>query len=256
MGVPIVGDVIGAFTSLFGESEAKKQRQKAEQRLDEAFGQAKNQYALDPTKSLDFLGLTNRSAYQDMNPYARNVSNEALGQLLKRGSGTGLDIQSREALQQGIGQAGGAARAARQAVLQDYQQKGTGGSSAELAAALGGTQQVYGDLANASGQAAAAAEQRRLEANVLASRAGQQQQAVDQNTAAAQDALRRFNVGARQNTLTNQMQAVNNMGAIANNQANNQMEQSNQTVSSWGRQGNAWNNVAQDLMPKLPGMGA
>ena len=206
-----IGGVTNLASSVISGIMGNKQRKKAAGAWDDYIKQAKGQMSLDPTKSLEFLGLQDKSALESMDPAAKNASMEALGQLVKRGAGSGLDVQSREALQQGMRQSGAAARAARQSVLQDYQARGTGGSGAELAAALGGSQQAYGDLANATGQASAAAEQRRLEANVLASRAGQQQQQLGQQQAQATDALRRFNAGARQNVLGQQQSAMQNM---------------------------------------------
>jgi len=207
-----IGGVTNLASSVISGVMGNAQRKKAAKAWDDYIGQAKGMTSLDPTKSLDFLNLQDKSALESMDPAAKNASMEALGQLVKRGAGSGLDVQSREALQQGMRQSGAAARAARQSVLQDYQARGTGGSGSELAAALGGTQQSYGDLANATGQAASAAEQRRLEANVLASRAGQQQQQLGQQQAQATDALRRFNSGARQNVLGQQQTAMQQLG--------------------------------------------
>lgn len=246
-----IDDAIGAGAGLLGgvmgEIFGAGKREKAAQAWNDYINQAKGQMSLDPQKALEFLQLTNRSAYQDMDPAAQNASMAAINQLVKRGSGTGLDVQSREALRQGIGQAGGAARAAREAALQSYQMRGTGGSGAELAAALGGTQQAYGDLANATGQASAAAEQRRLEANVLASRAGQQQQQLNQQQAAAMDALRRFNVGARQDTLTNQMAAMRNLGTGYGGLAGVYAGQAQPTQSAWGNVGNMVGGFAKGM---------
>lgn len=211
-----IDDAIGAGAGLLGgilgEVFGNQKRNKASNAWNDYINQANNQMSLDPQKALEFLGLTDQTAYDQMDPRSKEASMQAIQQLIKRGSGTGMDVQSRQALGEAQNQAGNASRAARQAVMQEYQQRGAGGSGAELAGALQGNQAAYSDLAGASGQAAAASEQRRLEANVLASRAGQQQQQLEQQKAAATDALRRFNVGARQDLLSQQQSAMKNLG--------------------------------------------
>lgn len=233
----LIGGFGGALFGALGESAAAAKRYQAVQAMDEYLQQARGQKSLDPGAALAFLGLTDKSAYGDMDPRGKEASMEALAQLIKRGSGSGLDTQSRVGLQQAMGQSGAAARAARQAVMQEYQQRGTGGSSAELASALQGNQQGYGDLANATGQAAAASEQRRLEANVLASRAGQQQQQLEQQQAAAMDALRRFNVGARQNVLQQQIDAMRNLWSGYQGKGAILMDQAPQAAAGWANMG-------------------
>lgn len=202
MGIGAAAQGIGSIFNFFGASEQRKLQRQAAELAQKGVGELQGGTGYDPNQALAFLGLTDKSAYQDMDPAAKAASMEALNQLVNRGRGTGLDIQSKEALSQAIARSGAAQNAARQAILQEYTNMGgQGGSGAALAAMLQGQQANYGQLAEATGTASAAAEQRRLEANVLASRAGQQQQQLEQQKAAALDALQRFNVGARQNTL-------------------------------------------------------
>jgi hypothetical protein len=219
-----IGEAIGGAANLAASiakiAQDNKWRGKAGEVWDDYITQAKNQYSLDPEKAKAFLELSDKSAYQSMDPRAENQANEATQRLLDTGGGEGLDTQSRVALQQGMGQAGAASRAARQAVMANYAQRGTGGSGAELGAALAGNQQAYGELASAGGQAAAAAQQRRLEANTLAGRAAQSQQQLGQQKAAALDTLQRFNVGARQNVLGQQQQATQVAGQGYGGKAN------------------------------------
>jgi hypothetical protein len=228
--------VINGITSIAGMSSADKQREREKQLWDDYLSRAQGQTSLDVNKALGFLGLTDKSAYSDMDPRAKGMSMEALTQLINRGKGTGLDTQSRVALQQAMGQTGAAASAARQGVFRDYQQMGQAGSASQLGAALQGNQAVYGELASASGQASASAEQRRLEANVLASRAGQQQQQLEQQQAAAYDALKRFNVGARQNTLQQQIDAMRNLNPQGAADSANRSGQ--QSQNAWANMGN------------------
>jgi hypothetical protein len=165
--------------TLMKQAQENKWRGAASATWEDYLKQAKSMISMDPAKAESFLQLSDKSAYDTMNPLAEQQANTATERLLETGSGTGLDTQSRVALQQAMAQSGGAARAARQAVMSNYAQRGTGGSGAELGAALAGTQQGYGDLASASGQAAAAAQQRRLEANTLAGRTAQAQQGLE-----------------------------------------------------------------------------
>lgn len=193
--------LIGTIGGLFGASSERKMRKRAAAMAESAAKEMRGGTGYNLKDSLAALGLTDRSAYQGMDNEAKGYSMDALRNLIQRGSGSGLDVQSRQALSEAMARSGAAQNAARQAVMQEYAQRGQAGGGQELAAQLAGQQANYGQMAQATGQAAAAAEQRRLEANVLASRAGQQQQQLEQQKAAALDALQRFNVGARQNAL-------------------------------------------------------
>lgn len=193
--------LISGIGGLFSAGAERKQRRQAAELAQKGVAELQGGLGYDPAKALEFLGLTNKSAYDSMDPASKAASMEALAQLVKRGAGTGLDIQSKQALSSAIARTGAAQNAARQAVLQEMMARGGANQGDALAGMLSGVQGNYGNLAEATGQASAAAEQRRLEANVLASRAGQQQQQLEQQKAAALDALQRFNVGARQNTL-------------------------------------------------------
>jgi hypothetical protein len=187
--------------NLYGSNKERKMRERAAKLAEMGVSELKGGKGYNADTALDFLGLTDRSNYDSMDPRSKEASMTALEALVKRGSGSGLDIQSRQALSEANARAGGATEAARRAVMQDFMQRGQSGGGAELAGMLAAQQGNYGQLGASTGAAAAAAEQRRLEANVLASRAGQQQQQLEQQTAAAKDTLQRFNVGARQNTL-------------------------------------------------------
>jgi hypothetical protein len=196
-----VSGLASTVAGAVGAAKERKMRKKAAELAQKGVGELQGGKGYSADKALEFLGLTNQSAYDSMDPESKGYSMDALKNLVARGSGSGLDVQSKQALSEAIGRSGAAQNAARQAVMQEYQQRGQSGGGQELLGMLTGQQQNYGNLAGATGQAAAAAEQRRLEANVLASRAGQQQQQLEQQKASALDALQRFNVGARQNTL-------------------------------------------------------
>ena len=199
-GVGAAGQIFSGVMGAIGSAKQRKLQKEAAELAQKGVTELKGGTGYDPNQALAFLGLTDKSAYQDQDPVARAQSMEALNQLVNRGKGTGLDIQSKQALNEAISRSGGAQNAARRAIIQEYANKG-GDSGSQLGAMMQAQQGNYGDLAGATGAASAAAEQRRLEANVLASRAGQGQQGIDQAKAAAIDALRRFNVGAKQGTL-------------------------------------------------------
>jgi hypothetical protein len=202
--------------NLYGAHKQRKQQEKASKLIMQGVADLKGGKGYNADQALRFLGLTDKSAYADMDPASKQATMQALKQLVTRGSGSGLDVQSKVALDQAMRRSGAAQNAARQAIISEYANRGAGGG-AELAAQMQGLQQNYGNTAEATGAAAAAAEQRRLEANVLASRAGQQQQQLEQQTAAAYDALRRFNVGAKQNVLDLEKQY--RMGAMSGSTA-------------------------------------
>jgi hypothetical protein len=205
---------------LMKQAQENKWRGAASATWDDYLAKAKSMISMDPEGAKNFLQLTDKTAYDSMDPRAEQASQTAIDRLIETGSGSGLDTQSRVAMQQGMGQSGAAARAAREAVMSSYRRGGTGGSSQEMGAALMGNQQGYSDLAAAGGQAAAGAQQRRLEANTLASRAAQQQQQLQQQKAQARDALNRFNVTARQNVLGQQQSAMTTYGQGASGKAN------------------------------------
>jgi hypothetical protein len=235
----------------YGASKERKMREKAAALAQKGATEFKGGKGYDPTQALSFLGLTDKSQYENMDPTAKGASMSALEQLVKRGSGSGLDIQSRQALSEGIAKTGAAQNAARQAIMQEYANKGTPGGGNELAAQLMGQQANYSNLAGATGAAAAAAEQRRLEANVLASRAGQQQQQLEQQKAAAQDTLQRFNVGARQNTLDLEKQYRQGAAGSYGQAANTMAGMANQVATPYAAMGQQVSNIGQAISPVM-----
>jgi hypothetical protein len=200
-GISAGSGLVSAGLNAYGAAQERKMREKAAALAQKGVEELKGGKGYNADQALQFLGLTDKSQFDAMDPAAKQASMTALNALVERGAGSGLDVQSKNALSQATARSGAAQNAARQAVMQEYANRGTTGSGAELAGLLGGQQAAYGQMAGATGDAAAAAEQRRLEANVLASRAGEGQQGIEQQTAQAKDALQRFNVGAKQNTL-------------------------------------------------------
>ena len=252
-GVGAVGNIFSGVMGAIGSAKQRKLQKEAAELAKQGVTELQGGTGYDPNKALEFLGLTDKSAYEDQDPVARAQSMEALDRLVQRGSGSGLDIQSRDALAQAAARSGGAQHAARQAILQEYLNKGGEASGGTLGAMLQSQQANYGDLATQTGAASAAAEQRRLEANVLAARAGQGQQGIDQAKAAAIDALRRFNVGAKQGTLG--LEADYRKGAAEQYQGAGRTmaglaPTAAQPYSQIGTAGQSVANAAQSLWPK------
>jgi len=225
-----VGNLAGGVRSLW-------RGRKSDKAYEDYLRRARDQIAMDPQKALAFLKLSDRSAYEDMDPRARGMGMEATQRLLDRGAGTGLDVQGKVALAEANRQAGGQARAARQAILAEYANRGQVGSGGQMAADMMGSQAAYEGAAASGGQAASGAEERRLNANYMAGQQAQGQQGIDQNKAAAMDLLRRFNVGARQGAIAGQTGAIAGYGkgvADYGNYQGQQQEKDKKTLSEMG----------------------
>jgi hypothetical protein len=200
-----VGGIVGGIRGLW-------RGRKSDKAYEDYLRRARGQLAMDPEKALAFLKLSDRSAMEDMDPTSKGYGLEATRRLLERGAGTGLDTQGKVALAEANQRAGGQARAARQAIIQEYANRGQVGSGAQMAGDLAGSQAAYEAAAASGGQAAAAAEERRLNANYMAGQQAQGQQGLEQARAQAIDALRKFNVGARQNVVAGQSNAIQGYG--------------------------------------------
>lgn len=127
--------------------------------------------------------LQQATAYNQMDPTARNALEGVV-------SAEGLDPQARAVLQQVQQEQGAVDRGAREAIMQDAAARGVAGSGLEMANRMNAQQGNATMAANRGFQAAAEANQRRMEAvQGLAS--------MDQQKAAAQDAINQFNSANR-----------------------------------------------------------
>lgn len=128
--------------------------------------------------------LQEATAYASMDPMARN-------ELVQTIEDKGFDPQSRAALHELQGVTGEQERGSREAILQNAQERGVAGSGIEMASQLANQQGAATRMANQGFQAAADANQRQMQAvQGLAS--------MDQQKAAAQDAINQFNAANRQ----------------------------------------------------------
>lgn len=153
------------------------------------------QGVLSPEKAQTFLQQA--TAYADMDPTARNALTEIV-------NSQGLDPQARAALHQVQQEQAATERGAREAIMQNAAARGVAGSGLEMANRLSAEQGNATNAANQGFQAAADANNRRLQAISGLS-------TMDSQKAAAQDAINQFNAANRQ--------AVENMNVGAANSA-------------------------------------
>lgn len=153
------------------------------------------QGVLSPQMAQTFLQQA--TAYNDMDPTARNALTEIV-------NSQGLDPQARAALHQVQQEQAATERGAREAIMQNAAARGVAGSGLEMANRLSAEQGNATNAANQGFQAAADANNRRLQA---ISGLG----TMDSQKAAAQDAINQFNAANRQ--------SVENMNVGAANSA-------------------------------------
>ena len=185
------------------------------------------------------------NAYQQSQP-AMQAQMQALQQLQRIGQQGGLTPQDLAQLNQIETQINNQEQANRNAITQNFAQRGMAGSGAQLAAQLAGNQAATTTAANQGINVAAQAQQRALQAIQGAGQMGQgleaQQFGEAAQKAAAQNAINQFNVANAQNVLGQNVARTNyaqqyNLGnqqqlnqantAIANQQAayNAQLQQ-------------------------------
>jgi hypothetical protein len=151
-------------------------------------------------------------------PRLRNAQMQALMNLQQMGAGQ-LRPEDEAALSRIQGDVARDEQGRQQAILQNMQERGQGGSGAELAARLSSSQGASNRLSNQGMDIAAQASQRALQAIMNAGTLGGQMQATDFNqqkdVASAQDVINRYNSMNRQNVIgsnvstKNQAQATN-----------------------------------------------
>lgn len=162
---------------------------------------------LDPNLGEEFLQAA--SSYANIDPRYKDEQLGVLDALNTIVDTDGMDPQSRAVLHQLTGQTQAAERGGREAIMQNAAARGIGGSGLELGAQLSNQQGSATSLANQGFQAAADANQRKLQAiNDIAGVSGQMF-GQEAQAAQAQDAINNFNTSNRVNwrnqaTLQNQ----------------------------------------------------
>lgn len=179
---------------------------------------------LTPEMEQTFLqGKTNLSSVAP-NQQDRVAQMNALNQLQQLGTNGGELLSDKAALNNTINASNTANRGRQQAILQNAQARGVGGSGASLAAQLDAAQNEANQQNSNALNIDAQAQQRALQAisqgGALGSQMEKQDYAEKANAAQAQDAIDRFNMANRQNVSNQNTQATN--AANAFNLENNQ----------------------------------
>ena len=157
-----------------------------------------SQGALTPDQARAIL--MEKTAYSDIavDPTLKNAQMEALNQLKEISDAGGLTIQDRAKLEEVVSRIGQEERGAREAIVQNQQAMGRGGTGMELAAKLIGQQGAATRASQTGTDIAALAEQRALEAiqqgGALAGNIRGQEFGEQAQIAEAKDALQRFNL--------------------------------------------------------------
>lgn len=186
-----IGEIGGSIVgSIVGAGDRKRQRRAMEAALRDI--QNTNAEA-DP------------SAYGSIeaDPSLVTAQRSVLERLMREGTTDGLDRSERVGLAQAQQQIGRQERGGREAILQNMQSRGMGGSGSELAASLVNQQGSADRSAQMGSSAAAAARQRQLSALAQSGQmAGQvrgQGFGEQATKAGGMDAVSRFNAAARLN---------------------------------------------------------
>lgn len=187
--------------------------------------------------------LENSSNYNNIStdPRLKQAQMNALLSLQGVGKG-GLRPEDMSAINQIKQQADVANQGRQQAILQDMQQRGQGGSGSELAARLSASQQAANTAGTNSNNLASTISQRALQALSSAGSLGGQIQAQDfsqqAQKSAAQDAIDRFNAANRQN-VSNTNTSTRNAAQGANLQNAQSIMNANTGLSNQQQQYNS-----------------
>jgi hypothetical protein len=179
------------------------------------------QGTLSPEQAQVFL--QGQSQMQDVNQSdeTKQAQMDALAGLQDITSSGGMTAQDKALINQIQGQEDARSRGAREAILQNAQARGAGGSGLELMAQLQNQQDSATRAAQRGTDVAAQAQARALQAlqaqGQMGSQIGSQQFQQDASKAAAEDAISRFNI--QQQTGANQTNVAANNAAQAKNLA-------------------------------------
>lgn len=292
---PVIGGVIGSMASGDDKDKALAAQQKALQSIIGIHTPDAEELRLQLEKyasageiapQMQTLIQQQPSLMNDVSvdPRLRNAQMQSLQTLQKIGSGE-LRPEDQAALAQVRQQNEQQQNANRQSILQNMQQRGIGGSGAELAAQLSNSQSSANRAGMQDLDIAGQASQRALQAIYSGGQLGGQlegqQFGEDSQKASAQDVINRYNaMNAQQNAntntgLTNQAQAQNlanrqrimdaNTG-VGNQQAQynaqvaqqvfqNQLAKGQAAAGQYGQQANAANANAANTQTMWSGVG-
>lgn len=201
----IGGQMVDMFINAFGRSQADAEAREGQRAVTNAYYEA---LGLTPP-DLDAIDLQQQ---QDTalgqiaeDPRLRDYQMQALDQLGSIvAAGGGMTAQDYEAYQRARQQAGMMSNAARQAALNEQQQRGLQGGNAALLSNLVSSQNANNQANQMGVQAASDSRARYLQAlNQLGSQSSNvrgQDYGIASNRASAQDAINKFNAQMRQDT--------------------------------------------------------
>lgn len=292
---PIVGGIVGNVASQGDKAQALALQQQALQNISNINTPDAQQLklVLEQYQSAGQLAPQTEQLIQQQpsllaniqtDPRLVNAQNQAL-QTLQQIGGGGLRPEDQAALNQIKNQVQTQENANREAILQNMQQRGVGGSGAEIAAQLGNAQSSANRASAQDIDVAGQAAQRALQAIYSAGNLGQSMQAQSfgqqAQQANAQDVINRYNamnsqqVGANNTNILNQAQASNlankqnilnaNTG-VANQQASynaqlpqqvfqNQLGKAQAAAGQSGAVANTYNNNAAQTQALGAGIG-
>lgn len=270
-----IGGIIGIGGSMIGQSAAAGDRSRAMDLVNQGMNginglQVPTTIAdpitlqkyvsaglLTPAQEQAIMASPSMQAQVKANPELQKAQMSALNSLGQL-SQTGMTSADKARLNQIQQQTAAQAEGQRQSVLQNFQQRGIGGSGNELLAQLQASQNAANQANQGGLQVAANAQQNALSAlgqygNAAGNMNNQQYQQQSQ-AAQAQDQLNRFNVqnqqGVQQRNVANQNQAN-----LYNTQNNQNLSNSNVNAQNaeYNRQKQAQQQVFADQLSKATG---
>lgn len=193
-----------------------------------------------------------------LDPKLKQAQMEALSQLQEIGQNKGLTDMDKAQLAQIQGEEASQARGAREAILQNAQARGMGGSGLEMLSQMKNQQEAATRQSGRDTQVAGLAQQRALQAiqsaGQLGGQIGQQDFSQQAQIAQAKDAINQFNA-ANQNKAVLSNQAANNAAQQFNlqkqlevNKANTDIKNQQAAMPSQAKQ-----QVAQNQLSKASG---
>lgn len=223
--VPIAGAAIAAG-GLFGKKKSANNdaleaalrefsniHQPGEEEMKAQLQQYVEAGVLTPEQAQTYLSGNTEFNNINLDPSTRAAQADALRQLSdisNQGGMTAIDKSRMMAINDEMGVAN---RGAQEAIVQNAQERGVGGSGLELAARLNAQQGAASNAARQGVDVAAAAQQRALEALTQKGNLGGQMRTQDYSQAsakaAAQDAINKFNTQNRQTVAGQNVDRVN-----------------------------------------------
>jgi len=189
------------------------------------------QGVLDPQLAEEYLQASTQMA--NIDPAYQESQMGALRELEGIVDQDGMDAQARAALHQLKGQTQAAERGSREAILENAAARGVGGSGLELASQLAGQQGSATNMANQGFQAAADANQRKMQAIQGVGQLGGQLWGQGAQEASAQDTINKFNTANKlnwRNTAEMQNQAEKQRISDQNTGIKNMQEMHNKNL--------------------------